>query len=229
MADNSLRTPGVGETIASDDIGGVKHQRVKLEIGVDGVASDVVRAADRDGSAVNDGILANSELMWDGAAYRQKRSASGVGTDAVSGTVLPPAAGYVWNGATWDRERGNEERTLLASAARTVSTSSPTQTNYNARGALITIDVTAGTGISLTPSIIGYTTSGQWASLAAGTVITTATYWHYLIYPGTGAVNVNGSNFDKVSPFPLPRTWLVYLQHNNANSVTYSVTASLIV
>lgn len=41
MADNTI-LPGTGESIASDDIGGVKHQRIKLIHGADGVnAGDV--------------------------------------------------------------------------------------------------------------------------------------------------------------------------------------------
>lgn len=42
MADNTRINPGVsGDLIATDDIGGVKHQRVKMEYGADGSATDV--------------------------------------------------------------------------------------------------------------------------------------------------------------------------------------------
>lgn len=42
MADNTILNLGIGgDTIASDDIAGVKHQRVKVEFGADGTASDV--------------------------------------------------------------------------------------------------------------------------------------------------------------------------------------------
>jgi hypothetical protein len=42
MADNTVLSAGAGgDTIASDDVAGVKHQRVKVEFGVDGVATDV--------------------------------------------------------------------------------------------------------------------------------------------------------------------------------------------
>lgn len=40
MADNVAITAGVGTTIASDDVGGVQHQRVKLSLGADGAAAD---------------------------------------------------------------------------------------------------------------------------------------------------------------------------------------------
>ena len=38
MADNVVITPGVGATIAADDIGGVQHQRMKIVLGADGVS-----------------------------------------------------------------------------------------------------------------------------------------------------------------------------------------------
>jgi len=45
MADNVLITPGIGATVAADDIAGVLHQRVKIEHGADGSATDVSAAS----------------------------------------------------------------------------------------------------------------------------------------------------------------------------------------
>jgi len=45
MADNTtLNTGAGGDVIATDDIGGVKYQRVKVTFGVDGAAADVTAA-----------------------------------------------------------------------------------------------------------------------------------------------------------------------------------------
>lgn len=44
MADNVGYTPGVGATVAADDIAGVLHQRVKIGVGADGTAVDVSSA-----------------------------------------------------------------------------------------------------------------------------------------------------------------------------------------
>lgn len=41
MADNVTITTGTGTSIAADDVSGVKHQRVKVEFGTDGTATDV--------------------------------------------------------------------------------------------------------------------------------------------------------------------------------------------
>lgn len=46
MADNTVLSAGAGgDTVATDDIGGVKHQRVKIEHGADGSATDVSLAS----------------------------------------------------------------------------------------------------------------------------------------------------------------------------------------
>jgi len=45
MADNVAITPGTGATIASDDVGGVQYQRVKVNYGADGTATDVTPGA----------------------------------------------------------------------------------------------------------------------------------------------------------------------------------------
>jgi len=44
VPDNVGYTPGVGATVAADDIGGVLHQRVKIGVGSDGTAVDVSSA-----------------------------------------------------------------------------------------------------------------------------------------------------------------------------------------
>lgn len=40
-ADNIAITPGSGDTVAADDVGSAKHQRVKVEFGADGTATEV--------------------------------------------------------------------------------------------------------------------------------------------------------------------------------------------
>lgn len=44
MADNIAITPGTGATVATDDVGGVQYQRVKVNYGADGAAADVSAA-----------------------------------------------------------------------------------------------------------------------------------------------------------------------------------------
>jgi hypothetical protein len=44
MADNVGYTPGVGASVAADEISGVLHQRVKISVGADGSAVDASSA-----------------------------------------------------------------------------------------------------------------------------------------------------------------------------------------
>ena len=45
MADNVAITPGTGVSIASDEVGGAQHQRVKISLGADGTANDAEAGA----------------------------------------------------------------------------------------------------------------------------------------------------------------------------------------
>ena len=63
--------------------------------------------------------------------------------DAGFAPVIVP---LLYNNNTWDRFRNNAEITLLESATRNSDTASPYQTNYNARGVVIYLNVTAVPG-----------------------------------------------------------------------------------
>ena len=78
MSDNTT-LPGTGDVIASDDIGGVKYQRVKLTHGEDGEALDAsnvnpVPVQDSDGNGVLRRILQMllSPLGYDKSLQRQR-------------------------------------------------------------------------------------------------------------------------------------------------------------
>lgn len=77
MADNTTLNAGTGgDTIATDDIGSVKHQRVKLSLGPDGTANDAIAGAGAVGVGVqrvtlasDDPAVASVQIMddWDEA------------------------------------------------------------------------------------------------------------------------------------------------------------------
>ena len=119
---------------------------------------------------------------------------------------------------SYDMQRLNGGLTLLASAARTTATDSADFTNYNWRGAIFVIDITAGTTPSLTFTVQGkdpvsgkYFTQLQTAALAA--VATTVIY----VYPGSTPANNVTANA------PLATTFRMDVAVGNANSITYSV------
>lgn len=115
--------------------------------------------------------------------------------------------------------------TLLASAARTATVQSATQTNRDCRGVHIYIKTTAA---SLTPSVVptveGYDeTSQSWYVLLTGAAITGVGAVTLKVYPGiTTSTNVAVSDV-------LPRKWRLNMTHADTDSITYSAGANLIV
>ncbi len=134
------------------------------------------------------------------------------------------ASGLDFNGSTWDRRRGNTDITVLASAARTASVNSADLTNYNARGLHLVIDVTAVTATpSITVTIQGKDAlSGQYYTVLASAAITAVGTTVLRVYPGlTAAANAVANDI-------LPRTWRVSVTNADADSITYSIGASVI-
>ncbi len=143
--------------------------------------------------------------------------------DGVSGTLILPAAGYLYNGATFDRQRGNVEGTALASAARTATVTSADITNHNARALNLFIDVTA---ITDTPSVVFTVfakdglTGGIVTIISSSAIVGTGFTW-LRIGPGLGASsNIRANEF-------LPRTFSVRATHADSDEITYSVSYSL--
>lgn len=157
---------------------------------------------------------------FNGSTWDRIRSAA---SDALAATGLLAAGKMLFNGTTWDRARGNTDVTLLASAARTTSQTGDDQTNYNARGLQVVLDMTVvGTG-SVTLTIQGKdVASGKYYTLLAGAAVTTNSTNVYKVFPGsTVTANVSANDV-------LPRTWRIITTANNANSATYSVGASVV-
>jgi len=162
---------------------------------------------------------------WDRAQI--KAIADGLGPSQLA--LIGQAAPMLFNGASLDRQRGNIGQTeMLASAARTASIWGPIQTNYNHRGVLVMLDVTA---IVDTPSItLSILTPDlavdSWRNLLlASAAVTAVGTYIYIVYPGVAAAS---AQVTQVAGFPLPRSWRVYLSHADADSITYSVEAALI-
>lgn len=122
------------------------------------------------------------------------------------------------NGSALEQQQDNIQGTLLASAARTVTTDSPNQINYNARGATLFLNVTtaSGTGGLIMKIRIVDPISGNLSSLVAGTNVTATGLYILQLYP------LSSSNY------ALPRTWIAEVAHGDATSYTYSLGYSLI-
>lgn len=161
------------------------------------------------GSGVADGAGVIAGMTTPSAGY----AANGLATGAM-----------VYNGSTWDRQRGNIEQTVgIVAAGVTTTQTGADQTNYNWRGVKVVFDMTVvGTG-SVTLSIQGKdTASGKYYTILAGAAVITNVTNVYTVYPGAVvAANVSANDV-------LPRTWRVLCTANNANATTYSVAASML-
>ncbi len=132
----------------------------------------------------------------------------------------------LFNGAAWDPQRNNTELTLLTSAARTATTASAEQVNYNARGVLLYFNVSAVPGTDTVQLTVEGKdpVSGNWGQIWAPAAISaTVQPGRYMLYPGVGAANLTGQ-----ASAALPRIWRVRVIHSGVGSFTYSVGASLI-
>lgn len=147
---------------------------------------------------------------------------------ALPTTPLLGAAAMLSNGATLDFQRGNVDGTALASGTRTVATSSADIINYNARGVLLFVNVTAvsGTG-GITPALQAKDPiTGNYGTLISmSSAITSTGLRVYMIYPGASTTGALAQAVQQV----LPRTWRVFISVVDASSYTYSVGYSLIV
>lgn len=117
----------------------------------------------------------------------------------------------------------NENLTVFPSKARTATETSARFTNYHGKGAILTINVTA---VTATPSVVFTvrgvdSVSGATYDLLVSAAITATGDTQLTIYPGlTAAANVTATAL-------LPMQWEVIATHGDADSITYSVGASV--
>jgi len=159
-----------------------------------------------------------------GAAALPVQGPTAAGQPAVSNPQL--IAGLDGSGNI-QAETLNQDMTLLASAARTATTNSAPQTNQNARGVLVYLNVTAasGTGGLRLAVQAQDPVSGNYINInLLPTAVTATGLTAYLIYPGSS----QAGNLTQATAALLPRSWRVQVTANDSSSYTYSVGASLI-
>lgn len=173
------------------------------------------------------GIVSRLQALNDSGNFDRLRSGSS-NTDSqavfVTGILNTNAHNLKFNGTTFDRERNNTDITVLTSAARTLSIDSADLTNHNARGMHLVIDVTAITGApSIVITIQGKDIlSGKYYTILVSAAINAVGTTILRVYPAlTAAANLISNDI-------LTRTWRVSVVNANADSITYSVGASLI-
>jgi len=134
-----------------------------------------------------------------------------------------------FNGSSWDRERGNVEATLLSSSARTATTQSADQVNYNGRGVQVILNVTAASGTGGLQVVVQGKdpVSGVYYNLyAAPTAVTANGIKVYEVAPGASTAGA-GDVASRVAG-QIPRTWRVNVIAGDSSSYTYSVGAVVV-
>jgi len=136
------------------------------------------------------------------------------------------AFGFTYNETTWDRFRGITARSLLASAARTAEATHVDQVNYNWRGLILTVSVTAQSGGSITPKLqIKDSISGSYVTIwTATTPLTAVGVYSYIFYPGS----LDLAGFVEKVQTTIGRTFREATTHGNASSITYSISADML-
>lgn len=156
------------------------------------------------------------------------RALSSDGLSATISAFNGAASLFNYNGTTWDRLRGNTEITVLATAARTASINSADLTNYNARGVIITLDVTTDPGSGETLQLLVQhkdAESSAYEIILDDGANATPGRRTVIVYPGTAG---SANDVTSTTGYPLPRTWRVRIAHSASGTWNYSVGASLI-
>ena len=226
MARTTLDAPE-DQLHASGDVGtmalAVRNSALAALTGADGRYSPL--AADANGRLIVAPAVAIAAS--DGAS-----NSLGYAPDGAGGARILPAAGFGYNGATWDRARNNAEGTALASAARTAGTAGIDVVTYNARGIALLLEVTANPGGAETLSLKLQVKlpSGTYADLAdAGVLFTAANGAKGLIvYPGVLAADHAAGMVGKSAAIT-GRTVRPYVTHSAAGSWTYRLDTVLLV
>lgn len=113
-------------------------------------------------------------------------------------------------------------KVLLASAARTATPTIADQSDPNAEGLHLIVNVSAASDTpSITPKIQGKGPLGTYYDLLVGVAMTGTGTQVLKLGPGIAPVP-NGAAADY-----LPDTWRAVVTHGDADSITYSVTAVL--
>ena len=182
------------------------------------------------GSAEGDVPLAVQDVPYPNLRVMLYSSSSAVAVGALydgynlagSNGLLVTSRMATYNGAMYDRYRNNILSTVLASAARTATTASADQTNYNHKGIFVVFDVTAVPGgDTVQLKLQAYDpASGKYVDLLTGTAESAVGTYLYGLYPGIGDKNAIFDNYEEIM---LPRTWRVQIVHSAATSFTYSV------
>ncbi len=192
----------VGQWMIQTD--GAKFVRVRMTSFTSGSATVTVLASQMPSNPVVQTVLLSGT-----ATVTQLVNAASIADGlAVNSTTRVGSDNLMFNGTTWDRQRGNLNVLTGDTGAKTVTGNGATQVNYNAAGAYITVNMGAVTGTSPTLDMkVQISTDGgtTWVDLPGAVFpqFTTTGAKTLLIYPSATPVA------NSAVSAPLPRSWRV--------------------
>ncbi len=190
MADNTTLNTGTGgDVIATDDIAGVKYQRVKITIGADGTSdgdvastnplpiegsvgiTGTVAVTDNSGSLTVDGTVTANQpsstayrvILSDGTSDVPLDAAHADGEANTENHIDVGAKVLVYNGTSWDRIRGNVTDGMLVNlGANNDVTVTGTVTANAGTGNFTVTQATAANLNATVTGTVAATQSGTW-------------------------------------------------------------------
>jgi hypothetical protein len=204
MADNTVLDAGAGgDTIASDDIGGVKFQRVKLIYGADGVNSGDVAAANPlpatvSGVAAHDAASSGNPVLLGGYAKAAAPTDASADGDAVNLWALRngalcinlTAAGALIPGDAANGLDIDVTRSALPSGASTAAKQPALGTAGTASTDVITVQGIA----SMTPVLATLSGTNNIATVTTVTTVSAVTEITNALPAGTNAIGKLAAN-----------------------------------
>lgn len=179
------------------------------------------------------GALSHS---YNGSTWDRKRSVNGV-SDAGS-TGLDASGTYAFNETNWDRTRNNTQGTLL-NGVYSSSQIAPLQTNYNARGVILYLAISAmpASGETITPVIempdpVGGQNIVQLTGFPAsepGNTTGAPVAYAYIVYPGASSTGLptftpgSATNMVYAQSIVIPRDWRCRVIHSGSSVWEYSL------
>jgi hypothetical protein len=193
----------------------------------DGANLDLARAIGLFAAlAAADGVPASGHALMN-AATGQLIAARNATRDSEAVEALPGVVPYAADGSRW---RNNTEGVLLASAARTATTTASGPTNHNARGVVVFLNVTAASGtggLQVTLRAVDPVSGASFQLNATPAAVVATGQYAYELYPG--ASGAAAGSVQQRTAAALPRRFELTVVHGDASSYTYSAGYALVV
>lgn len=198
-----------------------------------GDLNQIIQARADGNGVTSEGLPASVNHFWRSADLFEPNVAAATESVAgASGARFAPAAPWLFNGGSFDASRNNHRIQLLASAARTATTTTGTLTTFNAKAVTLVLSITAnpGAGETLQVALLFDATGAINPQIGITAVGVAGTINLHILSAGRGAVDpwvaLASMNQAQVET-AIPRSLFATVFHSGAGSWTYSLDAEL--